>query len=493
MKSIINRKLLFVSVSISIFHSIVIAQILPKQSIKANGQIIYNVAQQKVDKISDIFQKGEFYGRLRSNNFYFEYETPTNSKISHFISGAGASAVFKSAEFYGVDLTVGHYGSRAMISDDSITYVSALKAGKDTLSRHKYANGGSKSMSVTAQANIKYRVSKTTLTLGRQLIETFYTKSNDTKMVPNSFDGFVLHSKDIDATSIKLAYLDKQKLRDHEKAHSVLMVGDANSSSSTKPQWSENDDAGMHKGLTYTALTNAGKPTDAPLIIADVENESIKNLKLNFSSYYVKELLSSSMLEFNYKMQYDGFTLSPGMRFIYQKDLGAGDVGSASLKGFSDAGINGYKNINSLDARMIAARLVAKVEDYKINLGYTNILDKADLVTPWRGFPTAGYTRSMGIYNWRANDKSYRIEVVKGANKTGVYKTPFIQTSILYMDADEDKALSDSMLYYAGLVQNIPSHLELQYRVRLGYREFIGSASSVSNYLDARFEVNYLF
>ena len=119
--------------------------------------------------------------------------------------------------------------------------------------------------------------------------------------------------------------------------------------------------------------------------------------------------------------------------------------------------------------------------------------DQADLVTPWRGFPTGGYTRSMGVYNWRANVKSYRLELVKGANSKGIYTSPFIQTSVLYMDGDQSKAETDSLLYYAGIIQNLPSAPQFQYRLRLGWRNFIKSTSPISDYLDSRFELDYLF
>jgi len=196
------------------------------------------------------------------------------------------------------------------------------------------------------------------------------------------------------------------------------------------------------------------------------------------------------MGELNYKIPLRTFSITPGIRYIHQFDNGAGAVGGASIY---QTGLSGYKNQNSLTSDMIAARLVTKFKDYKINLAYTQVFDKADLVTPWRGFPTAGYTRSMGMYNWRANVKSYRIELVKGANSKGVYTKPFLQTSVLYMDGDKQKNETDSMFYYAGIVQNIPSMQELQYRVRLGYRDFIKDSSAIPSYLDSRFELNYLF
>jgi hypothetical protein len=481
------RKYSLVSIALSLLSPILMAD-THKVAIKTNGQLIYN-KQKSAQSFNELFSKGDLYGRVRSNTFYFAYNAEDSKHDTQLISGLGASFVFKSALYKGFDTTVGLYGSQAFFNESSDP-VAYLKPGKDTLSRYDYANTNNKSMGVFGQANIGYTYAKTKLIVGRQLVETFYTKSNDTKMIPNTFDGVVLNSKDIKDTQLKLAYLQKQKLRDHLTAHSVFMVGDANSSSTRNPQWSQNDDSAMHKGLTYSALKAAGKPTDAPLIVFDAQNNSITNLKLNFSSYLVPELLSQVMGEANYKIPLKSFSITPGVRYIAQFDNGAGAVGGASIY---NIGLAGYKDPNSLDAGMIAAKVAVKVEDYKLTLAYTGILDKADLVTPWRGFPTAGYTRSMGMYNWRANVKSYRLELVKGANAKGIYTKPFMQTSVLYMDGDTSKAETDSIFYYAGIVQNIPNMQELQYRLRLGWRDFIGDSASVSDYLDARFELNYLF
>ena len=460
-----------------------------KATIKSNGQLVYNNLHRNVSSFKDMFQKGNFYGRLRSNNFYFKYDEDDAKHETHGVNAIGASLVFKGAEYQGFDFTLGLYGSHAFFNETNDP-VSLIKAGKDTLSRYDFINTGNKSSAVVAQANLGYRFSKTNFILGRQLVETFYTKSNDTKMIPNSFDGFVIKSKDILGTKITAAYLQEQKLRDHAEAHAVLMVGDAASSTFTNPQWSENDDSAMHKGLTYSALKTANKPTDAPLIVLDVVNKSVKNLKVNFSSYHVPELISQVMGELNYKIAFNGWSVTPAVRYIQQFDNGAGAVGGASI---TTKGLSAYDDATSLDAKMIAAKIVTKVSDYRVSLAYTNVLDEADLVTPWRGFPTAGYTRSMGVYNWRANTKSYRLEVVKGANKKGFYKNPFIQTSVLYTDGDVQKGDAQSMVYYFGVIQNVPAMPELQYRVRLAYRNFVGDSSATSDYLDSRLEFNYLF
>jgi len=464
---------------------------LPRQSLKSNGQIVHNSKPSFVSEFSNMFSEGLFYGRLRTNNFYYDWKKEDSGHSSHFISGLGTSLLYNSATFKHIDFGVGLYGSYAFFNANSDP-VGHLKAGKDILSRFNYVNRGSKAMGVVGQAYLRYSgLSKSQLIVGRQLVESFYTKSNDTKMVPNTFDGLVFQTKAISKTALKIAYLHQQKLRDHTQTHGVLVVGDSSSSSSINPQWSENDDAGMHKGLTYSALKASNKPTAAPLITGDIKNRSLQNLQVNASFYLVPELVSQIMTELNYTVTLaDNVSITPGLRYIRQFDHGGGEVGGASIT----TNTTGYKDINSIDAQMIAARVVGKVDNYKINLGFSYVLDEADLITPWRGFPTAGYTRSMGRYNWRANTKSYRLEVVRSANAEGVYRDVFIQASILYTDGDDAKlGINDELYYYIGFVQNIPSLVNLQWRLRLGYADYVDRSASDLNNLDSRFEINYLF
>lgn len=466
---------------------------LPKQTLKPNGIVLHNEKAGETESFSGLFSDGIFYGRLRSNNFYFRWKTEDAKHAVQYVGAVGASFVFDSARYEGFDFGAGLYGSQAFFneSDDP---VAALKPGKDTLSRYDFVNTGNKSMAVIAQAWLRYAgLEATEFIFGRQLVDTFYTKSNDTKMIPNTFDGLFVTTEAVADTRMRVGWFYEQKLRDHTQGHAVLMYGDANSSSHLMPQWSENDDSAMHRGLTYTALKAAGKPTDAPLITGDFRNTSVENLKIDAAFYVVPQLLSQVMGEVNYAIAAGEWTITPGARYIHQFDLGAGKVGGASYTG--DAA--GYDDPNSLESDMIGLRLLAEKGLYRFNLAFTQVLDEADLVTPWRGFPTAGYTRSMGVYNWRANTKSYRFEVKRNANGTGMYKTLFVQASLLYIDTDEGKKtgyhMFDEIYPYVGFVQNLPSLPALQWKLRLGYAHFLDSETADYDYLDSRFELNYLF
>jgi len=466
---------------------------LPKHTLKSNYQVVYNTIPSVTDSFMGMFKEGMFYGRLRSNTFYFKWEAEKEKQNSHISTGLGGSLIFKSANYNDFDFTVGAYYARGFF-DENKDPVNRLKPGKDVLSRFDYTNTGSKSMGVLGQAYVRYTgLDKTNIKVGRQIVESFYAKSNDTKMIPNTFDGVVVESKVLAKTKIRLGYLSEQKLRDHTTTHSVLAVGDANSTSSNNPQWSENDDTAMHKGLTYSRLKAAGVATDAPLVVLDIENKSIANLKLNSSFYAVPELVSEVMVEANYNIDMGSYTLSPGVRYIRQFDNGAGVIGGADYKGKlagKTGAVGGYKDASSLDSQMIAARVVAKYENYKLNVGYSYVFDEADLITPWRAFPTSGYTRSMARYNWKANTKSYRIELVRNGNSKGIYSNLYTQMSVLHTDADESKGGFDENYYYAGFVKNFPSLDHMQVRFRIGYQD---TEEIDADGLDTRFEINYQF
>ena len=457
--------LLFASISCA-------SEDVPKRILRGNYQLVYNKLPKSVDNAADMFKEGIFYGRLRFNSFLYNWEKENTTQNSHKAFGLGGSLIYKSATFENFNFTTGLYYSQGFF-DNGKDPVGLLKPAKDLVSRYDYLNNGDKSMAVLGQAYVSYMgIPKTGLHVGRQLVDTFYARANDTKMLPNTFDGVVVQTKIIPDTDVKVAYLTKEKLRDHTTSHSVLMYDDSDAAKHSS--WNGNDDTVMHKGLSYTNLKAAGVSTDAPLITGDIRNKSFDNTVLSASFYKVNELLSQTMIEANYKIKLSNFDIIPGIRYIKQFDNGAGEIGGASyngnLAGLSGAN-GGYKDASSLDSQMIAARLLASYDNYRINIGYSNVLDEADLITPWRGFPTVGYTRSMARYNWMANTKSYRIQFAKGINSKGVYRDVFMLFSFLHTDADETKGYFDENFYYAGFVQNIPSMIDLQWRLRFGYAD----------------------
>ena len=474
-----------------------------KVTLKGNMQVEYTKLPSSVDTLNEAFTEGMFYGRLRTNMFIWDWKHdnyPGGILMDDKAMGIGGSFVYKTAPFAGFSATAGLYTSQnpTWFREDSAD-VGYVKAGKDTFSRAD-AYDGNFGMTVLAQSYIQYDYSKTTFIYGRQLFESVFTKSNDTKMIPNTFDGATVTIKDIPKTTIKLAYLTGQKLRDHTNSHDVI----AFAGGSAPDKWSQNDDAAVNKNLTVDLIGASNE-----LIIGSVTNKSVKNLKANVSYAIVPDVVSNLTLEAHYAIPIGSWKIVPGVRYMQQFDelsSSKHDRTSADTGGVANLlkNHNGYNDKNSLDSYLIATRLDFKKGAFLGRLGYSKIADKADIVAPWRGFPTGGFTRAMAQYNWFANTKTYMARAGYDFGKAGLLEGFSVMGRYAIQDFDDDKpgVFGDSQIIHIDLRQNISKNLEAKFRFGYVIYEdditgFNDDGSSYTktdlSYSEYRFELNYFF
>ncbi len=458
-----------------------------KVTLKGDMVVEYNKLPAPVETITEAFSEGMFYGRLRANAFLWDWKDEdyqTGGKMmDNKANGYGGSLIYKSAPLYGVSGTVGLYTSQnAPWWREDVADVGLVKAGKDTFSRRDTKLTGNYGMTVVGQAFLQYDFAKTSVVAGRQMFETVFTKSNDTKMVPNTFDGVTATIKDVPQTTIQLGYLAKQKLRDHTVAHDVLAFNPNDS-------WSENDDAAVNKSLTVDRIGDDNK-----LLVGSVTNSSIKNLKANVSYAMVPDVLSNVVLEAHYAIPVGGdWQVIPGVRYMQQFDNLGADYNVANLGGSSKAG--GYTDPTSLDSNLIAARLDVKNKAFLGRLGYSKIADEADIVAPWRGFPTGGFTRAMAQYNWYANTTTYMVRAGYDFGKAEMVPGFSIMGRYAIQDFDDTKpgTPADSNVIHVDARQNIGSNLEA--KLRLGFVDANpgDSGKTDTSYNEYRVELNYFF
>ncbi len=473
----------------------------PKRELKNNMMVKTNITPKSVDTIKDAFGKGMFYGRLRMNSFKWDWKNETlgaKGTKDNKAFGLGGSMIYKTAPFMGLSALAGLYYTSSPFSGlrEDAADVHYLKAGKDTISREQVKNGGAWSYAVLAQANIEYKYSKTKFKAGRQIFESFLTKSNDTKMIPNTFEGYTIETKELANTRIRAAYFTAQKLRDHTTFHDVITFKDGSGDS-----WANNDDSAVHKGLTYANFKAAGKDVNHELIVVDARNKSIKNLKVDVTYGAVPDVISSLTGEVNYKIALpNGYSLTPGVRYMKQFDNGGGAVGGASLKG-KLVGLTGtqkgYTDAASLDSSIWMARLVLKKGPLKAKIGYSAVEDAADIVAPWRGFPTGGYTRAMGQYNWYANTKTFDIEANYDFDKAGLVPGFSAMARYAIQNFDEAKQAAgvqaDSKILHMDFRENFKNGLYAKLRVGLVSADARVGGIDQDSYNEYRFELNYLF
>ncbi len=495
-----KKAIYFLLVYLILFHFSLLAE--EKRVLNLNMTLKYNLVPKEAQSLQEIFTTGEFYSRLRVNTFKWDWDKEYPGKTKdNWAMGIGGSLIFKSAYYNGFGATLGLYTTQNPWHMDAED-VGFVKAGKDTFSRYSVVTGDGFGMTVPAEAFIEYKRDKTNFKAGRQIFESFLTKSNDTKMIPNTFEGYSLVSKYFPKTTIKAAYFTKQKLRDHTKFHDVITYGkDLNSDGDIDDPgeiWANNDDSAVHKGLSEINLKAAGKDTDNSLVIFEVINRAIDKIKLMVNYTAVPELLHYVTGEVHYTVNLGEYKLIPGVRYMKQFDDGAGEVGGANLK----EKIAGYNNPNSLDSNLFAARVDLKSKVWAFRLGYSKIEDKGDIVAPWRGFPTGGFTRAMGQYNWQANTKSWMIRADYDFGKAKLI--PGLKGLIRYVvqDFDDKKpgVQADSNVIHIDLVEKFASIPGLYAKVRLGFvngddniRDINGDLKNDPSYNEYRFELNYLF
>ncbi|WP_309494831.1 hypothetical protein [Sulfurovum sp.] len=476
-----------------------------KRSLKGNMVVVDKIVPGSVDSIREMFSEGIFYGRLRSNTFYWDWGTEVDGKTKDNKNmGVGGSLIYKSAVLNGFSGTIGYYGSLNpeffRMDDDEVGFA---KAGKDTFSRHKVASTGAYGMHVLGQAYLEYNNGTVDVKAGRQMFESVFTASNDTKMIPNTFDGVSVSAKVGSKTKARVAWFGKQKLRDHENAHDMITFNSADTTDLYR-KWDNNDDAGVHKGLNYDAFGLAGEDANHDMFLADIKTKAVKNLDFTLSALTVPGVVTDIVAEGHYRFNLDnGWAVRPGVRYFHQMDDGGGEVAGITGTALNLTGkaATGYSNSvttgNSLDSSLFAGRLDLEMPNKKgfFRLGYSKVADEADIVAPWRGFPTGGFTRAMAQYNWYANTETYMARAVYKFNSTW-------KASLRYAIQDFDDAKTnvqaDSTIWHLDTWTNITKRLQMRTRIGIVQADDDiittgGGTKADVSYNEYRLEFNYLF
>jgi len=481
------------------------------RTVKGNYQVEYTKAPGAVNSIGEMFTKGEVYGRLRSNAFLWDWDNENaGSTADNDMWGLGGSIVAKSGFYHGFGTTIGFYGATQVLDDNTVpgSTTNFGKAGKDMY--HTRADGSEGNMGVFAEAYGEYKNGKTDVKVGRQMIDSIMLASNDTKMIPNTFEAAVVENKDIKDTTVRAGYIMSQKLRDHQSFHSVL----AYDSTTAQAKVNENDDSGVHKGLSVAKINAAREDVNPEMILVTASNKSIPNLKLDAEYIGLNGFFNTAIAEANYKIKLnEAWTLTPGVRYLRQMDDGAGAIGGASLSG-NIVGSNAakkataranYTNPDSVDGSIIMARLVAASGPLELTAGYSKISDDADIIAPWRGFPTGGYTRSMAQVDWIANTQNWAIKAVYDFGKAGLVPGLLIAADYENMNFDDAKAstsgFTDRTIFHVDAWQTFKSLPNTEFKLRFATvnadpaytSATVQSTVDYNSYNEYRFEINYLF
>jgi len=299
------------------------------------------------DSISEAFQNGKFKGSLKS--YYFAKTTDSNTdnkNSSIWVNGGSFNYVTDS--FKGITLgatfQTSHVGS---IDDDgsSSTFASTMDA----------------SGSVLSESYLQYVYKNTTFKGGRQYISTPLIAGSGSRLIKQSFEGYLLTNTDISDTKIVLANIRK-------------FAGRTDGSG----------DVGNFEKLG----TGSGINT------LYMKNRSIENLTAQFQYADYDEVASLIYIDGVYQFDND---MKPTIGLQYFK---------------TDNDINGNE-----DNSLIGAKLSANIEGLLLYLGYTSASGKDGETSVNHGVGSASFaqytatTETAGVDSFKAGTDAIRLAV----------------------------------------------------------------------------------
>lgn len=466
--------------------------------IKVNYIVEYLKIPGEVDTVADMFTQGDLYGRLRSNNFWYEYDasdTPTAQDHQKF--ALGGSVTYKTAFYHRFGATAGFYGAIPLGSDNVENGINYTKTGSSTYRTR--ADGSEANIGVVAVAYGEYKRPCLDLTIGRQIIETALLGSNDAKMIPNTFEAALAKLYVLPQTTIQLGYITAQKLREHQNFHSIIAYAPRD----------ENDDGNNHKGLSVDNLKKAGVDVNPEMILASIENKSLSNTRLYAEYGAIPDYFSTLLLDSSYAITLSPtWKLIPTLRYIHQFDDGAGAIGGAAISGKlavdqtpSANAQSSYTNTKSVEADLYAGKVAITDGIASFMAGYSHTANKGDIINPWRAFPTRGFNRAMAQTNWVANTDSWMIEGDYNFDKAGVVSGLSCNLRYSEIDIDDKKSQAgtitgtDRDIVYFHAIQTFKALPNAEFRLRFAdvNAKINPLTHTDDSYQEYRLELNYLF
>jgi len=368
------------------------------------------------DDLASAFKEGKFDGRIRTQYFVTDWDMydGTNKDATATGFAVGGSLLYKTAPLYGISVGAGLYTTQNpggwTEADDGANMTTTSKFNATT-SNDLFLREGSgttptsgtnptklvpygEGYTVLAQSYLQYDIAQSKIKAGRFLMTNPWITPNDTKMIPIAIEGAEVISNDIGNTQVQVDYADKIKERGMTHFGNMADTGDT-------------PDA--IKAYYTTTYTNpSGTHGDAPdVTIVGITNKSIDSLELQGWVMHWPDLVDQGLIEANYAIEAGDAIVSLGGRFIKQNDKGAGQIilGSTNTtKKYGDSD-------NSVDSYLWAVRAVVNYGSTQFLLSTSHTDDGADMIAPWRGFLTQGYTRSMTQTDWNANTDSYKAQL----------------------------------------------------------------------------------
>ncbi|MCD6260064.1 MAG: OprD family outer membrane porin [Helicobacteraceae bacterium] len=425
------------------------------------------------ENLSTMFSEGKTSGQIRSFWVDREYQGTAGNTTHRDGWAVGGHLKYETADYEGLSFGTAFYTSNALdISSNRADYLSndMTLLGPDN-----------KDYSFIGEAYAQYKRGNTVFKAGRQKIDSPMAGTDDARMVPNLFEGYLLINKDIQDTTIVAGHMTKFAQGTFGRVYantgpSILAVTSGYSYVNSM------DHVGRFVNMGEYAV---GQNTDGVSIVSATYT-GVENLKVQLWDYYAHDILNAIYGEINYSWKClltDMIKPSAGVQVI--KENAVGD-----------------KHAGDVDSLYVAGKINFNVENFNLTLAYSqtgknNATESAlnnAIITPWGGMPayTQGMvTRHMFLAGTDAMKVagSYNFKDMGADLKTVAYYAEFdMDANSGYGIARTASEAGFDVIYYPELVKN------LQLRARGNFpRTFAEGATGTTGWSEYRLIANYNF
>ncbi|MDY0122549.1 MAG: OprD family outer membrane porin [Sulfurimonas sp.] len=327
------------------------------------------------ENLSTMFSEGKASGQIRSFWVDREYQGTAGTTTHRDGWAVGGHLKYETADYEGLNFGTAFYTSNALdISSNRTDYSSndMTLLGPDN-----------KDYSFIGEAFVQYKIGNTTLKAGRQKIDSPMAGTDDARMVPNLFEGYMLINKDIPDTTIVAGHLTKFAQGTFGRVYNA--AADAPNALLSVTSGYSHVDSHNHVGRFVNMGDYAVGENTAGVSVLSATYTGIENLKVQLWDYYAHDILNAVYGEINYSwncLVTDVVKPSAGIQVI--KENAVGD-----------------KHAGDVDSLYVAGKINFNVENFNLTLAYSQTgknnatessLNNA-IITPWGGMPA--YTQGM--------------------------------------------------------------------------------------------------
>lgn len=433
------------------------------------------------DDISTSFSEGKVSGQIREFSISREYEDtrPNAGNIgrdyTRYANAIGGHLKYETAPYNGLSLGVAAYASVGFglkSPRDDYYKVDPTLLGKDN-----------ENLLYLGEGYLNYKSGKTAFKAGRQKLDTPLINADDTRMIPNLFEAYVLTNTDIQDTTIIAAHVTKMAQGTFGRVYDASASA-GNSLLSATAGYSLIDSRNQVGDFTNMGEYAIGENT-AGVSVAAAIYSGANGLKLQLWDYYAYDILNAIYAEANYALALqDSTTPYVGVQWINEQDVGSNN------------------KIDSVKSDFIAAKIGLKIANFDIygaishNSKESTAALNGGTISPWGGSPA--YTQGMvtrhqfmagvdalkiaGSYEWKT----------VGINlNTGIFYAKYEMDNLNGYSANYAWKASESgfdVIYSPQALKN------LQLRLRANFADdFYQNSSGSVSWDEYRFIANYNF